>query len=93
MAAVEWIITMKTGLKLLEKNPHSTKLIRYEELLNTPDKLISDIFSFCELEDSTIVREYMHHNLKLPHKRENFKLSPCLTEVFANTLTKMGYLE
>ena len=91
MAAVEWVMTMKEGCKLLNDYPESSKIVRYEDVLSDTNKTLEEIFDFVNLEYSSRVRKYAVETLRTPHKRDEFELSPIVNDVFQKTLSDMGY--
>lgn len=91
MAAVEWILTMKEGQRLLELYPESTKIIHYEDFLQKSDQTLDGIFEFTNLDDSDRVKKYTCENMKLPYKRDEFNLMPVIEDVFLKTLSSIGY--
>ena len=91
MAAVEWILTIKEGQRMLKLYPESSMLVRYEDFLQKPDRTLDDIFEFVNLEKSDRVKKYAYENMKLPYKRDEFKLMSVIEDAFLKTLSSMGY--
>jgi hypothetical protein len=90
-AAVEWILTMKEGISLLNKLPESTLLVKFENLTNHPEEELEKIRIFCELrEDRTFLRYALRTLSPLPYS-EPFEVNPCLITALFNTMKKMGY--
>lgn len=90
-AAVEWTVTMRKGLELLESHPDAVKLIRFEDLCREPRKVLSEIAEFCELKKDDAFLNYGEETLKPVQRREPRQLPPEITPVFHDTMTKLGY--
>lgn len=91
MAAVEWIMTMKEGRKLLNKYPESSKVVRYEDILNNAGMVLEELFLFANLKYSDRVKQFAVDNIEVPRERDDFELSPFVNEVFQKTLSDMEY--
>lgn len=91
MAAVEWILTAKKGLKLLREDSAHTHLIRYEDLLSDPDIELDNIFRFCALPGDDKVHCYAREILHKPRKREACEISPVIEPVFRRIMHEFGY--
>jgi hypothetical protein len=92
MAAVEWIITMREGLRLLHLFPNDVMRFDYEELCRSPRQQFSRIVSFLELraDDEPFLR-YAEQTLKPTPDKAPFVLSPLIEEPFRQTMLKLGY--
>lgn len=91
MAAVEWIISMREGLKAMERFPNEVYLIRYEELATRPVETLKKVLEFCELDDDRVFFDYARKILNpVPH-REPFALHPAIQPLFLETMKTLGY--
>lgn len=91
MAALEWIATMRQGLAVMEQYPDSILRVNYEELVQDPETLLSDIKVFCELEDDLVFTEYGKKVLKPVKPKDQFPLHPTIRPLFLETMTAMDY--
>ncbi len=91
MAALEWIITMRQGLTALKEYPESMLRINYEDLVQNPETVMSDIKIFCELEDDQVFMEYGKKVLKPVKPKDQFPLHPTIEPLFLETMQTMGY--
>lgn len=91
MAALEWIATMRQGLAAMKQYPDSILRVNYEELVQDPEMVLSDIKVFCELEDDSVFTEYGKKVLKPVKPKDQFPLHPVIKSLFLETMTEMGY--
>jgi hypothetical protein len=56
-AAVEWVVTMRAAITLVNIDPLAT-LVRYETLALRPREVVSDILEFCQLAPSRRTEAY-----------------------------------
>ena len=90
-AAIEWIITMQEGLRLLQASPDCTHLVRFEDLTAKPDETIAELCSFCELPTDNTFREYARQTLHPVPARKPFDLHPKIAPIFHDTMEKLRY--
>jgi len=91
MAAVEWIISMREGLKAMEDFPNEVYLIRYEHLATRPVETLKKVLEFCELDDDRVFFDYARKILNpVPH-REPFALHPAIEPLFLETMKTLSY--
>ncbi|NEQ22844.1 MAG: sulfotransferase [Microcoleus sp. SIO2G3] len=90
MAAVEWIVTMKEGLRLMQESDSIYKL-HYEELTSHPDKSLTQLLEFCELPTDKAVFDYAHQILAPAPPHKSFDLHPAIRPLFEDTMTALGY--
>lgn len=91
MAALEWIVTMRQGLAIMEEYPDSMFRVNYEALVQNPEGVLTDIKEFCELEDDSVFVEYGKKVLKPVKPKKQFTLHPMIKSLFLETMTDMGY--
>ena len=90
-AAVEWIATMREGLRLLETIPEQVHLIRYEDITAHPRQALKAIVDLCELPPDDKLLAYAQAVLKPTWHRERPDLCPFLEPLFEETLSSLGY--
>jgi len=91
-AAVEWIITMREGLNQMKNNPNSFHLLRYEQLLENPSDILTELLSFCDLPMDYKVLAYAEKTLHPSTKHgTNFKIHTALAPIFEATLAQLNY--
>jgi len=90
-AAVEWVMTMQEGLQLIDTDAEIL-LIRYEDLLNDPQKIICDIVDFCGLSYDQSTENYATEILMPQIKSPQVKsINPHLRPLFDQTMQQLGY--
>lgn len=91
MAIVEWIATMREGLRLLEYCPADIHMVRFEDLTqNTPDCL-SDIRVFCSLDKDNIFQSYAESVLTPVSPHQRFEINSSITPLFEDVMQQLGY--
>ena len=91
MAAVEWILTMQEGLKLVEQYPDDIYLLKYEELVAQPRKSLQQLLDFCELPEDKKMYGYAEQTLSSRQNHQEFSLPAEIAPAFATTMTELGY--
>jgi len=93
MAAVEWIISMREGLRWLNALPESVHLIRYEDLTEKPAEVLKKLLDFCELPDDKVFLNYAQQVL-VPGRTHDatINLAPVIESLFLETMSDLGYL-
>ncbi|MCO6184853.1 sulfotransferase [Rhizobium sp. L1K21] len=81
-AAVEWIITMREGLKALSEEGANCFHVRHEDLSSEPQKSCREILNFCELRDDAGCLGYAENVLKPVPSRGEFELPDYLIDPF-----------
>lgn len=91
MAAVEWIITMREGLKLLEEFPDSVLRVDFEELCAKPREQLKIISEFFDFERDDCFLSYGEETLNSVEEKPAFKLDPAIQQIFLDTMQLLGY--
>lgn len=91
MAAVEWIVTMREGLTLLENNPAEVMGIRFEDLSQQPESVLRKLGEFLGLADDAVFLEYGKKMLHSVSDAGAFDLHPLLVAPFNETMERLGY--
>lgn len=91
MAAVEWIVTMREGLRLMRSMPHLIHKVRFEELMTQPENVLKRLLIFCDLPEDTTLLSYSVRVLSPPPRREPFDLHPAVQALFFETMKELNY--
>ena len=90
-AALEWILTMREGLHLMQILPDCTYKVHFEELTSKPEETLSALCDFCELPMDKTFQNYARHTLNPVPPREPFDLHPKIAPIFYDTMSRLGY--
>ena len=90
-AAVEWILTMQEGLRLMENSPDCTHLVRFEDLTAKPDETLAALCNFCELPADDAFRAYARQTLHPVPARKPFDIHPKIAPLFYETIDVLQY--
>lgn len=91
MAAVEWVLTMREGLRRMKENPNCIFLMWFEDLTAKPTKALSELLDFCELPYDEKFFAYANHVLSPPPAHPQFALHPAIQPAFQQTMEALGY--
>ena len=91
MAAVEWIITMREGLRQQRSNGNGIHLIRYESLVDHPRRELSSLLDFCELPHDEVFFRFAEQKLSPVPSGGPFDLHPAIRSPFEETMRLLGY--
>ena len=92
MAAVEWIVTIREGLRHAARYPHDVYTIRYESLVADPRKELSRLLDFCGLpQDETFLSFAERKLVPAPPKDGALGLHPAIRGPFDETAKALGY--
>jgi len=90
-AALEWIITMREGLKCLKQYPGAIIHVCYEKLTSTPDTELSRLLDQCNLEYDNSVIQYAREKLYTNPPKPVPALLPPIMDMFNTTMSDLGY--
>ncbi len=91
MAAVEWIVTMQEGLRLIQAIPHEIHFVYYEDLTRRPKDTLEELLAFCELPQDAVFLSYAQQVLApVPH-RQPLNLSSVVLVPFLETMRALNY--
>ena len=90
-AVIEWTVTMREGIRLMETSADCTHLVRFEDLTAKPDETVSALCDFCELPMDTTFREYARQTLHPVPARKPFDIHPKIVSMFHDTMGELGY--
>lgn len=91
MAAVEWIVTMREGIRAAIAHTDAIMTLRYESLVATPRASLIDIFDFCNLEHDEDCLAYAEQVLKPVAPYPEFDMPKPLRRLFDETMQLLGY--
>lgn len=91
MAAVEWIATIREGLRTLRADSTNFLTVYYEKLTRTPDSVLPNLLDFCELPYDRVLLEYARKVLTYLPSKVSITLHPVIQPVFQQTMEMIGY--
>jgi hypothetical protein len=92
MAAVEWIVTMREGLRIQQLYPDDVLRVTYEELCTQPQAVLTGICKFVDLPvDDERFFSYAKQTLQPTGKQRQFPLNPAIEAAFMLTMKDLGY--
>jgi len=92
MAAVEWLLTMREGIKWMKQYPDSFSLLRYEDLIERPEESVKELIEFLGLDADDTFFKYAVHTLSPPAREElSVDINPALKPAFEQTMSELGY--
>ncbi len=92
MAAVEWVLSMREGLKLVKEHPNNILKVNYEDLCNEPGYELKKITNFFELDNKD--QKFIEYATKTFHHakaHEKFALNPIILKPFLSVMKELGY--
>lgn len=90
-AVLEWIISMREGLRLLDEYPESVLKVEYEQMTAEPEIWLQKILQFCQLPIDDRFIQYGCNVLKSVPARKPFDMDEILIQPFHETQRKLGY--
>lgn len=93
MAAVEWILTMRRGLRVAREHPAHTCFLRYEDLLDRPRQELSALLESCDLAADEKMFSYAEHVLHPAPSHRPVEIHEALRPLFEETMQALGYGE
>lgn len=92
-AAVEWMLTMREGLRLVDELPDSVMPVKYEELVQAPITTLRRIFEFCELPNDPLTLNYASRTLRPATASAGHPLNidPVIAQEFQAIRDQLGY--
>ena len=91
MAAVEWIVAMREGLRLMQSIPDAIYQVRYEELTSNPENTLKNILAFCELPEDKKLFSYAKRVLIPGPSKKPSLLHPAIKSLFMETMQMLDY--
>lgn len=91
MALVEWIVTMREGMRQLQKNGSSFLMVKYEDLTHAPRKTLLEISDFCDLPEDKIMFQYADQVIKPVKSHPHLEIDPIIYSLMNQTTKELGY--
>lgn len=91
MAAVEWIVTMREGIKLELELKINLLRVKFEDLSTAPKQSLENLSEFLELKKDNCFINFGVQTLKPVINHAEIELASCLVEPFNETMTNLGY--
>ena len=91
MAALEWIVSMREGLKIMEQFPHDSYMLHYEELVANPRRSLARLSAFCELPPDKRFLDYGEKRLRPALQKQDVEIHPAILPYFEETMAALGY--
>ena len=91
MAALEWIVSMREGLAMMERLPHDTYMLHYEDLVANPKNSLAKLTAFCELPPDERFLNYAKQRLKTASSKRDVEIHPAILPYFEETMIALGY--
>ena len=90
-AAVEWIVTMNTGLKMLNLYPDKIIPVRFEDLSENPEKKLRTICDFIDLKPTEIFINFSKKIIRPHPQQAPVIIHPLLAHAVADLCLKLGF--
>lgn len=90
-AALEWITTMREGLRCETLYPRSVLRIRYEDLVSSSRRELTRLMDLCGLPVDEAVLDYAVRRLYRNRRKTWPALQPPVEELFVETSKMLGY--
>ena len=91
MAALEWIVSMQEGLRLMRQFPDAIQMVRYEDLVERPEDSLNQLLNFCELPPDKRFLDYATQKLRPVPPKKTVSVHPSIRPYFEETMTALGY--
>lgn len=89
-AAVEWILTMRQGLKIAKEYRNDVYSIKYEDYVSD-DRARSALLAFCGLSENEAYTEYCNSVLSPARSAPEIELPIQIADVYNQTMRELGY--
>lgn len=93
MAAVEWIVTMREGMKACERYGDDILRVNFEELCKGPEEKLKEISNYLNLDEDSTYLNYGSEVLKALVPKEPLKLNSSILPAFHKTMLDLGYID
>jgi hypothetical protein len=91
MAAVEWIVTMREGMRLEKEYPNDVLRVTYENICKQPEREMMRITRFCEFGEDKVFLDYCKSTLRAVKPKKPFSLAKEIEYPFLETMKELGY--
>ncbi len=92
MAAVEWIVSMREGLQVIQQYPGEVLHISYEEFCENPLDITKKISEFMHLGEDVKYSQYACSAIKKSNKHPDITLPEYIKMPFNDMQEKLGYV-
>jgi LPS sulfotransferase NodH len=92
-AALEWIVTMREGLRQERRLPEAVLRIAYEDLLADPAAELARLQQWCGLPPDPAVADYARRRLYDNPAKGWPSLHPAVDRLFRDTMEALGYAD
>jgi len=90
-AAVEWVVTMRRGLQLMDEQPGLMHPVRFEALCKDPVEVLRGVCDYAGLREDTRFLEYAARTLSPVPARPATDMDPLIRDLFMDTMTRLEY--
>ena len=91
MAALEWVVTMREGMRRMKENSECLRMVRYEDLVEAPRRTLVEIADFANFSNDETFLKYGESVLKPSPRHKEFNMCPALRPLFDETMQALGY--
>lgn len=91
MAMLEWIVTMREGMKQIQANPGCILPVKFEEFTQQPEKILNRILNFCNLTEDQKVYNYAKTVISPVKPHPKLEIHPSLMDLMTQTAKEIGY--
>ena len=91
MAALEWVVTMREGIRCMQKHSECIRMVRYEDLVKTPRKILREIAIFAGFSEDETYLQYGELRLRDSPIHPKFDMHVALRPLFDETMCALGY--
>jgi len=91
MAATEWVVTMREGLRVKREYDAAVLVLKYEELVSLEGAALVKLLEFCELRQDELFFSYAKVTLRQANPYIPYDLHPAILPLFRETLAELGY--
>lgn len=91
MAALEWVVTMREGIRRMQDNEDCIRMVRYEDLVESPRETLRGIAEFTGLSEDETWLSYAESVLHSVPPHAEFEMHPTLRPLFDETMQVLGY--
>ena len=91
MAAVEWVVTMREGLRQMKTHGDCIRMLRFEDLATNPRRRLQDLLKFCDLSPDETFFRYAERTLRPTAPHPQGELHHAIHPLFEETMRDLGY--
>jgi hypothetical protein len=91
MSAIEWIVTMREGMRMKECYSDAIHTIKYEDLTLEPRKVLMELIDFCSLRNDETFLKYAQRELRPVLSKKAMKIHSSILPLFDRTMKETGY--